>query len=129
MNKWICDECNNDLYNHFVLNKGQKLSQRACIESPTCMRKNYLAIVENQWISVADQFPKDNQFVLVIDKENEIWTAQWTLAGESNNESNPERRFWSFKVDNEDCCECTWPKLDNTVTHWRPLPELPKDKE
>jgi hypothetical protein len=68
--------------------------------------------------------PADNQFVLVLDGKNEIWTAQWIFKPQSS--SNPAIRFWSFKVDNDNCCSCTWPDLKD-VTHWMPLPEKPLD--
>lgn len=57
----------------------------------------------NQWISVEDRLPENDRDVLVYDKVSGMWIAQYDNRWETE----------EFILDD--------------VTHWQPLPELPKE--
>lgn len=65
--------------------------------------------MENNWISVKDEMPQDGVQVLVYSKH------KWVAIG-STIKGYKVKRFY-------DGDGCSW----NSITHWMPLPEPPKE--
>ena len=67
-------------------------------------------LLADDWIRGEDQLPGHGDFVLVYDDQSErVWFAEYF--GD----------FVSTDSDGE------WPCSNLTITHWKPLPELPKE--
>lgn len=62
-----------------------------------------------EWISVSDRLPEDDREVLV-------WGCGFMAIGWCNN--GKDGRYW---------CANDFDYKDGEVTHWRPLPEPPKE--
>lgn len=66
---------------------------------------------DNQWISVDDELPKENQYVIVATKDGVcIATAEYI---------HEEKRWFMYG---------NYYTISTDVTHWMPLPDLPKTK-
>lgn len=65
------------------------------------------------WISVEDKLPELDKEVIILDKGKHIDIDFLMDDGEGG-------YFW-WKSDESICCE------DDEITHWMPLPELPKE--
>lgn len=64
------------------------------------------------WISIIDDLPNDNNLVLCCDVYNDFIT-------------------FGIYIENENCFELIrvdGVEVDSEITHWMPLPELPKDE-
>ena len=75
---------------------------------------------QNEWISVKDRLPEDDQFILMCDiaMGNLMPTVGWYERLNAEQKENPEERGF-FTADH-----CFRMRL--IVTHWTPLPEPPK---
>lgn len=85
----------------------------------------------NDWISVKDRLPDLRKDVLVLDDQKDMWVCFRECF---ENDINPYREWWEFKTDNDNCCDCVCPSFGNrngerTITHWIPLPKLPKHQD
>lgn len=67
-----------------------------------------------KWISVKDQLPDNSKInsVLITDGTDIYVAVEWWP------DENPLKTDWSYSY----CCGCK----ANGITHWMPLPELPK---
>jgi len=72
-------------------------------------RVKYHVCEENRWISMSERWPEENQRCLIypIDDEAEVAYLE-----------NGKFHFWDGYYANPD-----------EILYWRPLPELPEDKE
>lgn len=67
-----------------------------------------------QWVSVKDRLPEDNQMVAVFDPDNrtlQVWPAQWDASNQSFTAGHWKSAGWFEK---------------DEVTHWMSLPEAPE---
>lgn len=77
-----------------------------------------LAECTPEWISVKDRLPEDDQDVLVCVNGNTIDTGYCAIHCSGLDLQDDMNRHW-----------CTYACVSNNVTHWQPLPELPKEGE
>jgi hypothetical protein len=75
--------------------------------------------MKSEWISVKDSLPKEGVFVLVFNKDADIFMAKMLRFYPRG---IPEVN-WFFVPDN---CGCIDIFDTSTVTHWMPLPEKPE---
>ena len=99
---------------------------------PACELAEYLisnGVTIQKWTSVKDRLPeKDGNYLVVINyfgKYQNINVRSFAKAGETVNEYDlaGEKNVW-YRYDSEYGYVST-----SSVTHWMPLPELPKKKE
>lgn len=64
---------------------------------------------EPRWIPVSERLPENGETVICVLKRGECWVATWNELDDN---------LWS---DGENWCS------NSEVTHWMPLPELPKE--
>lgn len=86
------------------------------------------SVTVQEWISVDDRLPeKDGGYLVVINyfSHQSINVRSFAKAGETINEYDlaGEKNVW-YRYDSEYGYVST-----DSVTHWMPLPELPKEKE
>lgn len=95
-----------------------------------------------EWISVNDRLPEPEQAVLIcVDYEQDEETEQWITKGFYE---NGEQEVWQSNYDfsfydSDSKIREAWYEIshfpdkyqdiDGEVTHWMPLPELPRDCE
>lgn len=72
-------------------------------------------ISPSPWISVEEMLPEPEKEVIILNKRKYIDIDHLTDDGEDN-------YFW-WKSDDTIWCE------DDEITHWMPIPELPKEKK
>lgn len=73
----------------------------------------------DDWISVDERLPQDNELVLVCEN-GEVKIRYYSV---SNN--GQERCHWWSDEWDDFCCNVD----DGDVTHWQPLPQPPVEKE
>lgn len=83
-------------------------------EASALLAKKSAELLERRWIPVEERLPEDHSDVLVI----AYWHEQW---GVYMGWCAPERAQWSVHIGIGD-------RNDVAVTHWRPLPEPPKEE-
>lgn len=69
-----------------------------------------------EWINVKDRLPDFNEYVLCYD-------TQKIYIGFRENNYSEYNEHWSICEDQ--CCSCTG--CTGAITHWMPLPHLPKE--
>ncbi len=75
----------------------------------------------DRWISVKDRLPEDNRPVLCCVSDTTGEGRTYVIGSCENSE------FWFLKIgDNK---RFSFPYMQIKVTHWMPLPELPRDGE
>ena len=67
---------------------------------------------DNGWISVKDRLPDDKERYLICTEDGRIDIAYYQPIGDKFSDYEP---FWQGSC-----------RLTTSVTHWQPLPELPK---
>lgn len=79
------------------------------------------------WIDVATELPRDlggTEYLVVIEEKREAWETVYR----SDSERRETRRFYIHRYVTISPYEIEfWEKCN--VTHWMPLPELPKKQE
>ena len=78
-----------------------------------------------KWISVKDQPCPFDQYVLMLDKNQEVRMGAFILTEYLGEELWPD--FKDFSNGPCDCCRST-PLYEN-ITHWMPLPEMPNEMD
>lgn len=76
--------------------------------------KGYRKETQGEWVSVEDKLPQENEKVLAINSEGEIFIATYLV-----HKISPSARGYK-----------TWASglWNGTPTHWQPLPQPPKMK-
>lgn len=89
-----------------------------------------------KWISVKDRLPIQylanageyfTEIVLAVDNLSRQWVVEYCVEG-PNKSWEKGRQYWSIVNDNDNYCHCINCDFDEIpITHWMPLPELPKE--
>ena len=74
-------------------------------------------LTKYSWVSVNEQLPKENVFVLTLDSNNQV--AIYRLVSHGN---SPTITHWNMR----DVDGMNSPPNNHAITHWMPFPELPK---
>ena len=90
--------------------------------------------MQNEWISVKDRLPdEDGQYLCVYPDEEHSWIFHYAILEYANNLQNAD--YGNFQgIERNGFYEWGWVEEEReemhyeikTVTHWTPLPELPK---
>ena len=93
--------------------------------------------VNQRWVAVTERLPRDEQEIILCTNDKEVFRAVYVRKYQISEE---EIRFDGYTDSDEfgnrywpegwyewnDCEETHW-KLDNDITHWMPLPDVPKE--
>lgn len=79
-------------------------------------------VPQKQWISVKDRLPEESAIYLVVVKEKYVFESQWNYhVDAASNYGDYIDDYWDTFIDWDEGQEVH-------VTHWMPLPKLPKEE-
>ena len=119
----LCIKCGREMKRTLLMNAVSKefFQKYNCIEcgveiwekeSANNEQNNEQAETDDDWISVKDRLPDEKERYLICTENRRIYIAYYQLLGDKFSNHEP---FWQGSS-----CRFT------SVTHWQPLPELPK---